>query len=134
MAITNYTSNKILDYNFGSTSYTVPATIYIGLSTTALSFAGAGYTEPSGGNYSRVAVTNNKVNFSIAANGTLNNQTQIIFPESSAAWGTITYVFISDSPTGGNVLYYEALTTPRVVATNTTLLFSAGAMTIAMLN
>ena len=134
MAITNYTSNKILDYNFGSTSYTVPATIYIGLSTTALSFAGTGYTEPSGGNYSRVAVANNKVNFSTAANGTLNNQTQITFPESSASWGTITYVFISDSPTGGNVLYYEALTTPRVVATNTTLLFSAGAMTIAMLN
>ena len=70
MAITNYTSNKILNYNFGSTSYTVPATIYIGLSSTALAFSGTGYTEPSGGNYSRVTEANNKVNFSTAANGT----------------------------------------------------------------
>ncbi len=134
MAITNHMANRILDYNFGSTSYTVPPILYIGLSTTALSSSGGGYTEPSGAGYARVAYANNKTNFSISSNGLLTNLVSVIFNESTASWGTVTYVFISDAASGGNILYYEALNTPRAVATNTTIMFSPNALSISMVN
>jgi len=127
-------SNKILDYNFGATSYVVPGTYYVGLSTTVIGNDGSGATEPSGGAYARVSFVNNKTNFGTAALGSLSNATAITFAESSLAWGTITYVFISDSLTGGNIYYFEALPTPKVVSVNTTLVFSIGAMVISMTN
>jgi hypothetical protein len=136
MSVTYYKMNQILDSEFGNTAYTVPSTLYIGLSTTTVSISGTGYTEPTGGAYARVAVVNNKSNFTVSSNGSLTNNTTITFPESTAAWGTITYVIIADSVTvgGGNVLYFEALSTAKTIQTATTVLFAVGAMTIYMSN
>lgn len=132
MAITTYQANKVNDYLFGGTAFTPSTTYYLGLSTTAIGSAGTGVTEPSGGAYTRVAVTNNKTNFTVSSGGIIKNATQIEFPESTTAWGTITYVFIADSLTGGNILYYDALTTPRTVQTATVLLFAVNAMNIQL--
>lgn len=134
MAITYYASNRILDYNFGQTSYTVPSTLYMGLSTTTVGNDGSGATEPSGNNYARVAITNNKSNFAVAANGLLTNAAQFTFNESSASWGTITYIAFWDALTGGNIWYFEALSVPKTVQAQTTVLFSIGALTISMTN
>lgn len=132
MAITTYQANKLNDFLFGGTSFTPSSTYYIGLSTTAISSSGTGATEPSGGGYARVSVTNNKTNFTNASGGIVQNNQQFEFPESTTAWGTITYVFISDSPTGGNILYYDALTTPRTVQAATVLLFAINSMKIQL--
>ena len=105
---------------------------YIGLSTTAINAAGTGVTEPTGGGYQRVAVTNNKTNFTDSTGGIVQNKVQFEFPESTTAWGTITHVFIADSLTGGNILYYDALTTPRTVQTATILLFAINSMKIQL--
>jgi hypothetical protein len=126
--------NQILDSEFGNTAYTVPSTLYLGLSTTTVSISGTGYTEPVAGAYARVAIVNNKSNFTVAASGSLTNNTSITFTESTASWGTITYVFIADALTSGNVLYFEALPTAKTVQTATTVLFSVGAITISMSN
>jgi hypothetical protein len=136
MSVTYYKMNQILDNEFGSTSYTPASTLYLGLSTTTCTVSGTGYTEPTGGSYARVAIVNNKSSFSTAASGSLTNSTTLTFAESTASWGTITYVIITDSPTtsAGNVLYYEALTTAKTVQTATTVLFAAGAITISMSN
>lgn len=134
MSITYYQANRILDRNFGSTSFTVAATLYFGLSTTTIGNDGTGATEPSSGAYARVAVTNNKTNFGNAASGALTNAAAIQFPESTASWGTITYVFISDASTAGNMMYFEALSPSRAVAINTTVIFAIGAITITMSN
>lgn len=134
MAITTYQANRLNNYLFGSTSFTPNGTYYIGLSTTAINANGTGVTEPTGGGYKRVAVTNNKTNFTDSTGGIVQNKAQFEFPESTTAWGTITHVFISDGPTtgGGNVLYYDALTTPRTVQTATILLFAINSMKIQL--
>ena len=134
MSITSYMSNKILDRNFGNTSFTVTSPMYVALSTTPLALDGTGATEPSGGAYARVSITNNKTTWDTAADGVLSNLISIEFPESTAAWGTITYVFISDALTGGNPLYYEALDSSRTVADSTTVLFAAGGVEVHMDN
>lgn len=134
MAITNFQANKINDYLFGQTSFSPNGTYYIGLSTTSINPNGTGSTEPSGGAYQRVAVTNDKSSFSNSSSGVIQNLKQIEFPESTSSWGTITHVFISDSPTrgSGNILYYDALTTPRTVQTATVLLFAINSIKIQL--
>ena len=134
MSVTYYISNKILDYNFGQTSYVVPSTFYVGLSTTTIGNDGTGATEPSGGAYARVAVTNNKTNFTVASNGVLSNATSISFVESTTSWGTITYVFLADALISGNILYFEALPVAKLVQSLTSVFFSVGALSISMTN
>jgi len=132
--ITYTSANKILDLNFGSTAYTPPSPYYVGLSISTINIDGSGATEPTGGAYARVAVTNNKTNFTVAASGALSNATAIQFVESTLAWGTITYVFIADALTSGNIYYYEQLPVAKTVQTATTVLFSIGALLFSMTN
>ena len=134
MSVTYYSSNKNLDYNFGSTSFTPPATMYFGLSTTTINIDGTGATEPSGGAYARQPFVNNKTNWGTASNGALTNLVAITFTESTLSWGTITYVFISDALTSGNVWWFDALTPSRTVASATTVLFAIGSITVQMNN
>lgn len=134
--ITYYSSNRIIDYNFGATSYsgTLPATYYVGLSTSTINIDGSGATEPAGGAYARIAFTNNKSNWSTSSNGVLSNAAAVTFVESSASWGTITYVFLADAVTAGNIWFYDVLSPSRAVATLTTVIFSIGAITVTLNN
>jgi hypothetical protein len=134
MAITYYSGNRVLDYNFGGTSYSVPSTLYFGLSTTSINIDGTGATEPSGGAYARVGLTNNKTNWGNASNASLTNSTAVQFTESTASWGTITTVFLSDALTSGNIWWYDTLSPARSVSSATTVLFAIGAVTVQMTN
>lgn len=134
MAITYYSANRLLDYNFGGTSYSVPSNLFFGLSTTTINIDGTGATEPSGGSYARVSLANNKTNWGNASNASLTNSTSIQFAESTASWGTITYVFMSDASTSGNIWWFDVLSPSRTVASATTVLFAIGAVTVQMTN
>jgi hypothetical protein len=96
----------------------IPATYHVGLSTAAVTEAGAA-TEPSGGSYARVAVTNNTTNFvidtSVPATPFIKNGTAITFPTATASWGTITHFFIADAASAGNIVMYGTLTNSKVV-------------------
>lgn len=132
--ITYYSANRLLDRNFGGTAYTPPTTYYFGLSTTTLQIDGTGATEPSGGAYARVGLTNDKTNWGTASNAALTNTAAVTFVESTASWGTITYVFMSDALTSGNVWWFDVLTPSRSVASATTVLFAIGAISVQMTN
>ena len=134
MSITYYQSNRILDKDFGNVNYTVASTIYFGLSTTTISNDGTGATEPSGGSYARVALVNDKTNWGTAASGSLTNTTVVQFAESTASWGTITYVFISDALVSGNMMYFGALSPSRTVQINTVVYFAASSITVSIVN
>jgi len=127
-------ARAILQNLFGRVSFTPVATMYIGLSTTNPGTSGTGITEPSGGSYARVAVTNNTTNWVLDSGGAalIDNGAQIDFPESSASWGTITHIFIADALTSGNILYYGTLSTSRAIATATTIYFPIGALDITL--
>jgi hypothetical protein len=132
--ITNLQANRILDFNFGASSYSATSPLYIGLSTTSINNDGTGYTEPSGNAYARVSVTNNKTTWTTASGSSLSNAIQVSFPESSGSWGTITHIFIADALSGGAVLFFDALTSSRTVPANTTVYFAIGNITVSMPN
>ena len=108
MSFSNYLENKVLNHVFGGTSYSAPATLYVGVFTTAASDTDLG-TEVSGGSYARqsVAMTVSGTSPTQAA-----NNAAIEFPEATASWGTITYAGIFDASTGGNMLAWAQLTDP----------------------
>lgn len=114
MSKSNYLENALLDHMLGGPDYTRPATVYFALYTTGPTDAGGG-TEVSGGNYSRVAVTNNATNFPAASGGSKSNGTAIIFPTPSGSWGTVTHWGVFDASSGGNLLRYGALTVTKTV-------------------
>lgn len=104
MALTNYTDGKILDQIFGGTAWSPPATLYFGLSTTTIYADGTGITEPSGGLYARVAVTNNVTNFPANADSFAG-----LSPTATQWAGTTVYGVNSNVyPTAQNGHYYTA--------------------------
>ena len=117
---TTYFKNLIMGNIFKTkTSPAIPSKYYIGLSSTAPALNGTNVTEPSGKGYSRVELTS----LSTPQNGVITNSNDILFPESTADWfgadNPATHYVIYDSKTGGNLLMYDALTSPRFIQENT---------------
>lgn len=112
----NYLENALLNHLFGGGDYARPATIYVALFTSAPSDSGGG-TEVSGGSYARAAVTNDATNFPAASGGVKANGTEIAFATASAPWGNVTHFAVFDALSGGNLLFWGALTAARTVQT-----------------
>lgn len=128
MAHSDYLETAFLNHLLGGTSFTAPATLYIGLSTTATTDAGS-YTEPSGGAYARVAVTS--ADFGAASSRQIANSTVINFPTATAGWGTVTHWFIADAASAGNVLFHGALSTSRTINNGDQYYISVGNLAIS---
>jgi hypothetical protein len=139
MPATTLCINNILNYNFGGTAYaeTLPAIMYFGLSTTLVTISSTGATvaEPSGGSYARKSFTNNNTNWSTSAAGTLHNDVAVAFIESTAAWGTMLSIFISDSATtaAGNIWWFYTLSPSIIVPDNTIVTFPIGSIVVTMI-
>ena len=108
---TDYSNNKVLDLFFGAVPFTPPTTLYVGLAQNTANKRGL-TTEPSGGGYFRVAVSNSRTNFPAANFGAKSNTALIAFPVPTADWGTVQSLFLADSPSGGNILAMADLTSP----------------------
>jgi hypothetical protein len=129
-AKSDYLENKLLDHILGDTSYSAPATVYVGLYTSGPNDAGGG-TEVSGNGYARVAVTNNTTNWPNASAGSKSNGTAIEFAAASGgSWGTITHFALFDADTAGNILYYGSLTSSKTISDGDQARFVAGALTV----
>lgn len=100
-------------------------TVYVALYTATPSDAGGG-TEVTGGSYARVALTLSLANlagtqsaasttYSTGTGGTTSNNGAITFPAPTANWGTVTAMGVFDQATGGNLLFWSALTTSKTV-------------------
>lgn len=112
------------------TSPAIPAAYYIGLSKTVPNLSGDNVSEPSGGGYARVKLTD----LSTPSDGTVTNNSAIDFAESTAAWGTVTHFVVYDALTDGNLLMYGQLTTSRSVEAETIMTIKAGALTLSVVN
>jgi hypothetical protein len=128
----DYLELKLLDLVFGAVAFTAPTPIFVGLSTTTITDAGANITEPSGNAYARVSVTNNATNWPAASAGSKSNGVAFTFPAATGAWGTITDFFISDASSGGNILAYGVLTTAKAINNGDTASFAIGDITITL--
>lgn len=134
MSLSNYLEDELLDHILGGSDYARPATVYIALLTATPTDANTGstITEPSGNNYSRVAVTNNGTNWPAASGGSKSNGTAINFATASGSWGTVTHVAILDASSNGNVLAWGALSASKTVDSGDTVSFAIGALTVTL--
>lgn len=126
-------ANNILDLAFSKATNGFPATMYIGLSSTTPTNTGTNVTEPSGGGYARVAVTNNATNWPAASARSKANGTAITFPAATADWVAgvnLTHWVIYDASTAGTFVAWGAITTPAPVLNGTQPSFAVGAITI----
>ena len=129
-AISTYLANKLLDHTLRNVAYTPPSTVYLALYTSTPGAGDTG-TEVSGGGYARQAVT-----FSPASGGSggqVVNSADVVFPVATASWGTITHVGVRDAATGGNLLYYAALSTAKTIAAGDQIKFPAGQISFSMM-
>src|SRR3990172_1174954 len=123
-AMSDYLENKLIDHIFRAATFSKPAALHVALYTAAPSDAGGG-TEVSGGSYARVqrdpadanwAATQGGVSGnSTGTGGATSNAAALTFPAPTANWGAITHVAILDAASGGNFLFWGALTTPKTV-------------------
>lgn len=135
-SFSDYLEKEILDHILGGGIYQRPATVWIGLWTSALSDSSTGSTagEVSGGAYARVSRTNNSTNWPAASGttATKSNGTAITFPQATASWGTVTYFCIIDAPTAGNILGWGALTQSKAIGAGDTAAFAIGDLDVTL--
>lgn len=131
MSASNYLENELLDHVLSS-SYTRPTTLYVGLfknnaSVAANLEANIKTDEVSGNGYSRRTVT-----FGAAANGSASNNAIVTFSPATANWGTISHVAIMDASTGGNVLFWGAVTVPKLIDTGDIFQIAVNNLTVTL--
>ena len=128
-ACTTYTKAKLLNLLFSATAWSgKPTSLYFGLFTTAPTVAGGG-TEVSTGGYARVAKTaTDSTHFTVSGMG-VTNATAITFAEATADWGSVLALGVFDAPSGGNLLFFVAIT-PQTVVRGISLSMAIGAFTV----
>jgi hypothetical protein len=138
--MSDYLENKLIDQIFRGQSAPTTTTLYVGLLTAAPSDSGGG-TEVSGGSYARVAVSSSLSNWagtqsagstvaSSGSSGQTSNNGAITFPTPTAGWGTVTHFGIYDASSGGNLLFFGALTIAKTVNQADTVTFPAASLSI----
>jgi hypothetical protein len=125
-AISNYLENALINATLRNTSYTPPATVYVGLFTTDPTDAGSG-TEVSGNSYARTAAT-----FDAPSNGSSSTDADVQFPQATGNWGTVTHFGLFDALTNGNLLYHGALTASKTIETGDVFKIASGNLTVTL--
>lgn len=124
MYATNYFEEKILNLLRG-VSITAPTNVYLALFLNSPGESGQSGTEITYTGYARQPIS-----FSAPASMSggigIQNSADITFPTSPTAAGTVTYVAVMDSLTGGNMLVYGELTDPLIVAASEAPVIIAG--------
>jgi hypothetical protein len=120
MPKSTYLDNNYLNNSLRGIPFTPPATIYLALYTVAPGVGGGG-TEVSLGGYGRQTVT-----FTVPVLGQCTNTADVTFPIATVDWGTIVAFALLDASSGGNLLYFGNLSTPRNVLTNDQVRFPSG--------
>jgi hypothetical protein len=124
--MSNYLENALINATLRNTSYTSPATVYVGLYTTDPTDANTG-TEVSGGSYARTAVT-----FGAPSNGVSTNSAAVEFPQATGTWGTVGWIGILDASTSGNLLYHTALDTSKTIENGDIFKIAIGSLSVTL--
>lgn len=133
MGASDLAERKYLDAAYGDgRAAGWPAIVYIALWSTMPADDGTGGVEVAVGAYARVAVANTTANWPVAATtgGTTSkkNANAVQFPDVTVTYPTVLGWATMDALTGGNVLDYALLTTPKTPAVGTTPIFQANTL------
>lgn len=125
--------NSIIDHWDGKSTWTAPAAVWVGLSSTTPTSSGSNVTEPSGGSYGRVQQTAG--NMASASGGTAASTADLTFPTATADWvsaANLTYAVFYTASTVGTFIGYSALTVAKPVLNGDTAKILSGALTITV--
>jgi hypothetical protein len=125
-AMSNYLEDALINATLRNTTYTSPATVYVGLFTSDPTDAGTG-TECTGASYARESMA-----FGAPSNGASTNSSDVEFDQATDSWGTITHFGILDAITGGNLLYHGALTSSKVIEDGDVFKFASAAVSVTL--
>jgi hypothetical protein len=125
-ALSNYLENALMNAVLNNTSYTSPATTFVGLFTSDPTDEYSG-TEISGGSYARQAAS-----FGSPSNGNCTNDADITFPQATGDWGTVTHFGLFDASSTGNLLFHGALTSSKVIETGDIFKIATGNLSITL--
>jgi hypothetical protein len=123
-AMSDYLENEILDHILGTGAYTMPTTVYVGLSTGSFNDDNSG-TELTGNGYARVSIS-----FGAASSGTASNDAAVEFSAATGSWGTVSHFGLFDASSAGNLLIHGALTASKVIESGDILKIAIGDMDI----
>tara|TARA_A100001388_G_scaffold181942_1_gene136253 strand:- start:85 stop:495 length:411 start_codon:yes stop_codon:yes gene_type:complete len=130
----DYLENKLLDHTLRNTAFSSPSAVYVGLflntSGNAVTNLEAGTLtdEVSGNGYARIQAT-----FAAASGGSITTSGNVTFAAANGGdFGTITHIAILDQLTGGNVLFYGALTTSKTIQDGDTFQITTGNLTVTL--
>jgi len=124
--MSNYLENALINATLRNTSYTSPATVYMGLYTSDPTDANTG-TEVSGGSYTRMAVT-----MGAPSNGVSTNSAAIEFPQASGSWGTVGWIGLLDASSAGNLLYHTPLDTSKTISSGDIFKIAIGGLSVTL--
>jgi hypothetical protein len=122
--LSDYLENKVLDHILGTTSYTMPADVYLALYTVTPTDSTSG-TEVAGGSYARKIIT-----FNASSAGAATNDITVDFTNMPTC--TVTGVAVVDALTSGNILVYGGLGVSKSVLSGDTLRISSGDLSISI--
>ena len=129
--LTDYLSNKLIDYIWRGQTYNYPATMYLALYT-ALPSNNTRGTEVSGGSYVRVPV--NSSVWSDPSAGTISNNVNLSFAVPTANWGNVVGCGLFDSANSGNLLWWAPVNSPKTIVNGGAApRFDIGALTLQVL-
>jgi hypothetical protein len=114
--LTTYGRQKLGDHSIGKAAFTMPTGVFAGLFASSPGDAGSQTSEFTGGSYARQALTASLSAFDATGISTLT--ADVVFPTPTANWGTLAYIGVLDASSAGNMIYYEAVPTPRSVLSN----------------
>lgn len=133
--MSNYLERKIIDATLRNLSYVTPAKVYLALSTSDADFEEGIISEVSVDTYERqeIIFAESVDDAAYTAKGSITSNTnEVRFPRATVPWGVIKSAAVMDAPTGGNVLYYNKVTTPRTIEAGDMVMFLVGDFKIAL--
>ena len=122
MALSTYSSNKMLDHVFRNTAWTAPTNVYVSFHTADPGLTGA--NEVSAGWYGRQVAS-----FASATTSGVSTDTDLTWTVVSGGSVAVTHVGLWDASSGGNFLWYDDVTDltyengeePRIASGNLTI-------------
>lgn len=131
--MSTYLANELLDHILGTGAFTVPTSIFAGLTTGSLTDATTGTTVASTGEPTDLSYARKEHNtWQTALSGVSNNFGALTLNTATGSWGTLHSTFLADAVTAGNILFYGTLAADQAISTNDILEFSSGSFSVTL--
>tara|TARA_B100000767_G_C19362348_1_gene368338 strand:- start:54 stop:440 length:387 start_codon:yes stop_codon:yes gene_type:complete len=127
MDFTNYLADRLVKATVGNVAWTTPEKVYLALYTADPTKAGFSSNEVLAPSYNRQEIT-----FTPPLDGVSVNASQIDFNTATSNWGNVGWVSITDSSSGGFMLYFAGLDDPKTILSGDQFKIDAGKLQLTL--